>query len=88
MRSAPSAVVKTKLGVVGDAYFEITRGHGQPLPEKDASIVCDAQLPSALETAVEEIRREVLPALKKPSFGFDVWTERGSNLITSRMRLD
>lgn len=58
VRADSSAVVKRKFGVVGDAYFEITRGHGQPLPEKNASIVCNEQLPSALETAVEEIRRE------------------------------
>ena len=38
------------------ACVEITRGHGQTLPEKNASIVCNEQLSSALETAVEEIR--------------------------------
>ena len=37
------AVVKRKFGLVGDAYFEITRGHGQPLPEKNASIICNQQ---------------------------------------------
>ena len=47
VRADSSAVVKKKFGV-GDAYFEITRGHGQPLPEKNASIVCNVQLPSAL----------------------------------------
>src|SRR5947207_11008810 len=35
VRADSSAVVKKKFGV-GDAYFEITRGHGQPLPEKNA----------------------------------------------------
>jgi phospholipid/cholesterol/gamma-HCH transport system substrate-binding protein len=88
VRADSSAVVKRKFGVVGDAYFEITRGHGQPLPEKNASIVCNEQLPSALETAVEEIRREAVPALKKLSAGLDPWTTLGSNLITSRERLD
>jgi len=88
VRADSSAVVKRKFGVVGDAYFEITRGHGQPLPEKNASIVCNEQLPSALETAVEEIRREAVPALKKLSAGLDPWSTLGSNLITSRERLD
>src|SRR4029434_1926847 len=46
------------------------------------------QLPSALEAAVEEIRREAVPALKKLSAGLDTWTTLGSNLITSRERLD
>src|SRR5205814_10679789 len=45
-------------------------------------------LPSALETAVEEVRREAVPALKKLSAGLDTWTALGSNLITSRERLD
>jgi phospholipid/cholesterol/gamma-HCH transport system substrate-binding protein len=88
VRADSSAVVKRKFGVVGDAYFEITRGHGQTLPEKNASIVCNEQLPSALETAVEEIRRDAVPALRKLSAGLDIWTALGSNLITSRERLD
>jgi phospholipid/cholesterol/gamma-HCH transport system substrate-binding protein len=88
VRADSSAVVKRKFGVVGDAYFEITRGHGQPLPERNASIVCNEQLPSALESAVEEIRREAVPALKKLSTGLETWTALGSNLVTSRERLD
>jgi phospholipid/cholesterol/gamma-HCH transport system substrate-binding protein len=87
VRADSSAVVRKKFGVA-DAYFEITRGHGQPLPEKNASIVCNEQLPSPLETAVEEIRRDAVPALQKLSAGLDTWTVLGSNLITSRDRLD
>src|SRR6185503_16967180 len=87
VRADSSAVVRKKFGVA-DAYFEITRGHGQTLPEKNASIVCNEQLSSVLETAVEEIRREAVPALKKLSAGLDTWTALGSNLITSRERLD
>lgn len=88
VRADSSAVVKRKFGVVGDAYFEITRGHGKTLPEKNATIVCKEQLPSALESAVEEIRRDAVPALKKLAAGLDTWTALGSNLITSRDRLD
>ena len=88
VRADSSAVVKRKFGVVGDAYFEITRGHGQPLPEKNASIVCNEQLPSALESAVEEIRREAVPALKKLSAGPRDVDRLGSNLVASRERLD
>src|SRR6185503_6508185 len=88
VRADSSAVVKRKFGVVGDAYFEITRGHGQPLPEKNASIVCNEQLPSALESAVEDIRRDAVPALRKLSAGLDTWTALGSNLVASQARLD
>jgi phospholipid/cholesterol/gamma-HCH transport system substrate-binding protein len=87
VRADSSAVVKRKFGV-GDAYFEITRGHGQPLPKKNAVIICNKQLPSALEAAVEEIRVEAVPALKKLGAGLDTWSLLGSNLLTSRERLD
>lgn len=88
VRADSSAVIKKKFGVAGDSFFEITRGKGQPLPEKNASIVCNEQLPSALESAIEEIRRETSLVLKKTSTGLDTWTTLGSNLITSRERLD
>jgi phospholipid/cholesterol/gamma-HCH transport system substrate-binding protein len=88
VRADSSAVVKRKFGVMGDAYFEITRGHGQPLPEKYASIVCNELQPSALEVALEEIRREAVPALKKLSVGLDTWTALGTNLVAATERLD
>ena len=88
VRTDSSAVVKKKFGVLGDAYFELTRGHGQPLPEKNAAIVCGEQVPGALESAIEEVRREAVPALKKLSSGLDAWSTLGSNLITSQERLD
>ena len=87
VRADSSAVVKKKFGVA-DAYFEITRGHGQTLPEKNARIICNEQLPSPLEAAVEEVRHEAVPVLKKLSAGLATWTDLGSNLITSRERLD
>src|SRR5256885_5454860 len=64
VRADSSAVIKKKFGVAGGSYFEISRGKGAPLPEDHASIVCEPQLQSALEAAVEEIRREALTALK------------------------
>jgi phospholipid/cholesterol/gamma-HCH transport system substrate-binding protein len=88
VRADSSAVIKKKFGVAGDSLFEISRGQGAPLPARNASIVCKEQLQSALEAAVEEIRREAVPTLKKLSTGLDTWTALGSNLITSRERLD
>lgn len=88
VRADSSAVVKRKLVVWGDAYFEITRGQGQPLPEKNASIICNEHLPSAMEATLEEVRREAVPALKKLSAGLDTWTKLGTDLITTRERLD
>ena len=88
VRVDSSAVVKMKFGVAGDSYFEITRGEGQPLPEKNASIVCKEQYQSALEAAVEEIRDQTLAVLKKTSLGLDAWTMLGTNLINTQERLN
>jgi phospholipid/cholesterol/gamma-HCH transport system substrate-binding protein len=88
VREDSSAVVKRKFGVAGDAYFEITRGHGRPLPERGAAILCSEQLPGLLEAAVEEVRRDAAPVLKKLSAGLDVWTALGSDLNSTRERLD
>jgi len=101
VRVDSSAVVKKKFGVAGDAYFEITRGMGQPLPKKDASIVC-RELPGTMETAIEEVRSAVLPVVEKLSVGLgtwttlgeklsagaDAWTRLGTNLGESRQHLD
>jgi phospholipid/cholesterol/gamma-HCH transport system substrate-binding protein len=79
VRKDSSAVVKKKFGVAGDAYFEITRGQGQPLPKKDASIVC-RELPGTMESVIEEVRRAVLPVVEKLSVGLDTWTTLGEKL--------
>ena len=39
VRADSSAVVKRKFGLAGDSYFEITRGQGQPLPEKTPPLI-------------------------------------------------
>jgi ABC-type transporter Mla subunit MlaD len=88
VRADSSAVVKRKLFVWGDAYFEITRGQGQPLPEKNASIICNEHLPSEMEATLEEVRRKAVPTLRKLSAGLDTWTKLGTDLITTRERLD
>jgi len=88
VRADSSAVVKKKFGVAGDSFFEITRGKGQPLPEDNASIVCNEQFQSALEVAVEEVRREAMLVLKKTSTGLDTWTKLGAELGETREHLD
>jgi phospholipid/cholesterol/gamma-HCH transport system substrate-binding protein len=88
VRADSSAVVKKKFGVAGDSFFEITRGKGQPLPEENASIICTDQFQSALESAIEEIRRETVLALKKTSATLDTWTKLGADLGETRQHLD
>src|ERR1041385_5312083 len=84
VRADSSATVKKKFGVAGDSFFEITRGHGAPLPEKNAAIVCNEQVQSVLESAIDDIRRETLLVLKKTGAGLDTWTLLGSELRESR----
>lgn len=79
VRDDSSAVVKKKFGVAGDAYFDITRGQGEPLPKEDASIVC-RELAGTMETAIEEVRSAILPVLQKLSVGVDTWTALGTKL--------
>jgi phospholipid/cholesterol/gamma-HCH transport system substrate-binding protein len=79
VREDSSAVVRKKFGVAGDAYFDIARGEGRPLPWKNASIVCK-ELPGTLETAIEEVRHALLPVLEKLSVGVDTWTTLGTKL--------
>jgi len=88
VRADSSAVVKKKFGVAGDSFFEITRGEGKPLPEKDAAIVCNEQFQSALEAAVEQVRAEAMVVLKKVNGGLDTWTQLGGDLRETRQHLD
>jgi phospholipid/cholesterol/gamma-HCH transport system substrate-binding protein len=88
VRADSSAVVKKKFGVAGDSFFEITRGKGRPLPEKNASIICNEQFQSVLESAIDEIRRETLGVLKNASTGLDTWTKLGTDLGETRQHLD
>jgi len=81
VREDSSAVVKKQFGVAGDAYFDITRGEGPPLPKKNAVIVCK-ELPGTMESAIEDVRRAVLPVLEKLSVGVDTWTTLGTKLST------
>jgi phospholipid/cholesterol/gamma-HCH transport system substrate-binding protein len=79
VREDSFAVVKKQFGIAGNAYFDITRGTGPPLPKKNATIVCK-ELPVSIETAIEEVRRAVLPVLEKLSAGVDTWTTLGTKL--------
>jgi phospholipid/cholesterol/gamma-HCH transport system substrate-binding protein len=87
VRADSSAVVKKKFDLAGDSYFEITRGQGDPLPEKNASIVCK-EFPGTMETAIEEVRSAALPVITKLSAGLDTWTALGTNLITTQEQLE
>lgn len=87
VREDSFAVVKKTFGVAGDSYFDITRGEGQPLPKKDASIICK-ELPSTIGSSIEEACRTALPVLEKLNAGLDAWTKLVTNLEESRQQVD
>ncbi len=88
VRVDSSAAVKKTFGVAGDSFFEITRGVGRPLPEKNASIICGDLVQSPLEAAVEEIRSQAMVVLQKATNGLDTWTKLGADLGETRRHLD
>lgn len=88
VRVDSSATVKKTFGVAGDSFFEIARGVGRSLPEKNASIVCKDLVPSPLEAAIEEIRGQAMVVLKKATNGLDTWTKLGADLGETRQHLD
>ena len=77
LREGSFAVVKKKFVATGDAYFDIARGEGRPLPWKDAFIFCK-ELPMTMEATVDEVRRVVLPVLEKLSVAVDTWITVGA----------
>ncbi|HUR45726.1 MAG TPA: MlaD family protein [Candidatus Saccharimonadales bacterium] len=88
VRADSSAVVKKRFGVAGDSFFELTRGNGTSLPEKNASIVCNEQFQSPLEVAIEELHHHAAAVLIKSALALETWTTIGSNLVTTRERVD
>jgi phospholipid/cholesterol/gamma-HCH transport system substrate-binding protein len=88
VRADSSAVVKKKFGVAGDSFFEITRGIGKSLPEQNASIVCNEQFQSSLESAIEEIRSEAVMLFKRANAGIETWSRLGEDLRGTQQKLD
>ena len=66
VRKDSRAILRKPLGI-GDASIEITRGHGEPLPARDAFLdsVADKGPTQFMEETLAAIRDEVLPAVKE-----------------------
>jgi phospholipid/cholesterol/gamma-HCH transport system substrate-binding protein len=88
VRADSWAVVKKKFGVAGDSYFEVTRGMGKTLPEGNASIVCNEQFQSSLESAIEEIRSKAVLLFKHANTGLETWNHLGEDLRGTQQKLD
>jgi phospholipid/cholesterol/gamma-HCH transport system substrate-binding protein len=67
IRDDSTGVVKRTFGVAGDAYLEITRGFGDPLPDEYGYIpvIKDTELLDLAESLLEEVRTTTVPAIEQ-----------------------
>lgn len=82
IRDDSVAVIRKVFGVAGDAYLEITRGSGAPL-EEDAEIPsrADEAPTEAIQTLVDELRSQVLPAIGEVRDAVRAWTSVADSLL-------
>ena len=66
VREDSRAIIRKPLGI-GDATIEITRGHGEPLPDSGGVLqsTADKAPTELMEEAVAAIRDEAIPAIKE-----------------------
>jgi phospholipid/cholesterol/gamma-HCH transport system substrate-binding protein len=68
VRTDSIALVKKVFGVAGDAFLEISRGTGPPLPPDGVvSSMPFEELPQLVENALADIRADALPAIRELS---------------------
>ncbi len=67
VREDSKAVIRLVFGVAGDAYVEITRGVGAPLPEEDAyiEVVKDTEIMDLVEDLLDQLMAAAVPALEQ-----------------------
>ncbi len=67
VRQDSTGVVMRAFAVAGDAYVEITRGRGDPLPEDHPyiPIVRDTELLDLAESLLDEVRATTVPAIEQ-----------------------
>ena len=67
VRQDSMALVKKALGVAGDAFVEITRGYGEPVPEDHPyiEIIKDTEILDIAEALLAEVRATTVPAIEE-----------------------
>ena len=66
VRSDSKATIRKTFGIAGDAYLEITRGHGAPLDWEFAvlTVQTDRKTSDTLAELIEELRIKILPVVE------------------------
>ena len=75
VRTDSRAIAKKKFGVAGDAFVEITKGVGPPLPE-DGFLECtkDTEIIEMVEDVIAEIRQVIVPTVEKVQKAIEEYT--------------
>ncbi len=82
VRVDSKAIIKKKLGLAGDAYVEITKGRGEPLPTDGASLNCvkDTELMEQIRQLVEQLKNAILPTIEQARLAIEAYTKVATNL--------
>lgn len=82
LREDSKAIVRLTLAVAGDAYVELTRGQGEPLPTVGAvmPISKDTEILELAENLLEEVRATTVPAIEQLRLALEEYTGLASDL--------
>jgi phospholipid/cholesterol/gamma-HCH transport system substrate-binding protein len=67
VRSDSSAAIKKTFGIAGDAYIEISRGRGSPLPREGATlkVSVDRGATELVQEMIDQIRKTAIPTIEE-----------------------
>jgi len=81
VRADSQAIAKKKFGVAGDAYLEITKGRGEPLPADGVlKVEKDTEITEMVEQAVQQVKEVALPAIEQLRKAVEEYTGLAADL--------
>ncbi|OQA27768.1 MAG: hypothetical protein BWY59_01003 [Verrucomicrobia bacterium ADurb.Bin345] len=81
VRTDSRAIAKKKFGLAGDAYLEITKGSGPPLPEDAVmKVEKDTEITEMIQEVIERVEEVALPAIKQVQKALEEYTNLAVDL--------
>lgn len=82
VRVDSKAIAKKKFGIAGDAYVEISKGNGEPLPEPGGSLACtkDTEIMDLLTQILDQFQQAIMPTIERVQKALDEYTAVAANL--------
>lgn len=81
VRADSRAIAKKKFGVAGDAYLEITKGSGAPLPEGAVmKVEKDTEITEMVQQVIQRVEEVALPAIEQVRKALEEYTNLASDL--------